>query len=413
MLQNQERASDMMVNSAEYWSRVADYLLMYDQIVIPTGNMQILSVLRFMLGDDVLLELLQTRAIVFTRFDHWFGYIGTVGIAAFKFGDNPDLERIHPNLAITHFQPLGDAIDGAFISMNPASSTEVRQRYRTLLLDTTAQLQTEQLLKEVRDEAYRDIQGSPYLQELLAIRNAERGLDNLVGSKPDTVSIFNPHVPATNLDHPEIRAVLRVAFENFLLAMGGKVQANELAGDSSILSVLQAKGQRHGYSPQGRNAFAQLMNVAGVPALGAAFASKQLSARQILDLRQSKHAQSFRDWLSSGGAASTAEETVRRYVETVGKPSLIETLPAKLLRFAATTAWGVVEPVSGGVAAFTDAFMLSKWYPGTSPRLFMTQAKLVIKNTPVIKPPVLKGRDRNALCSCGSMKKYKVCCGRA
>lgn len=51
----------MMVNGQAYWARLADYLLMYDQIVIPTGNLQILSVLRFMLGDDVLLELLETR----------------------------------------------------------------------------------------------------------------------------------------------------------------------------------------------------------------------------------------------------------------------------------------------------------------------------------------------------------------
>jgi hypothetical protein len=80
MIQSQERASDMMVNGPAYWARLADYLLMYDQLVIPTGNLQILSVLRFMLGDDVLLELLEARTIVLTRFDQWFGYLGTAGV---------------------------------------------------------------------------------------------------------------------------------------------------------------------------------------------------------------------------------------------------------------------------------------------------------------------------------------------
>lgn len=403
----------MMVNSPEFWARLADYLLMYDQIVIPTGNLQILSVLRFMLGDEVLLELLQTRTIVFTRFDQWFGYVGTAGVIFFRVGNGPESKRIGPNLATSHFLPLDEAIDTAFIAMNPPSTLELRQGFKTLLLDATVQLQTEPLLEGVRAEAYRDIQDSPYLQAMLSLRNDGRALENLFGSKPNTVSVFNPHVPAEKHDPPEIRAVLRVVFENFLLALTAKAEASELTGDTSTLSVLQAKGQRIGFSPHGRSAFAQLQNVSGVPALGSAFASKQLSARQILDLRQSKHAQTFRDWLAAGGPSSTAEETVRRYVETVGKPSVIESLPAKLLRFAATTTWGAMEPISGGIAGAAETFLLSKWFPSTSPRLFLRQAKVVATNSPAIKAPLQKGRDRNALCSCGSGKKYKHCCGRA
>lgn len=402
----------MMVNSPTYWARLADYLLMYDQIVIPTGNLQILSVLRFMLGDDVLLELLETRTIVLTRFDQWFGYVGTAGVVFFKVGDGPDNKRTVPNLATSHFLPLDEAIDAAFIATNPPSTLETRHTYKTLLLNRTAQLATESLLEDVRAEAYRDIRDSPYLQALLSIRNAGRSIENLAGSKADTVTVFNPHVPPEKNDLPEIRAVLRVVFENLLLGVGGKAEVSELTGDGSTLSILQAKGQRLGYSPHGRSAFAQIQQVSGVPDLGMAFASKQLSARQILDLRQSKHAQSFRDWLAAGNPVSTAEDTLRRYVESVGRPSLVESLPAKLLRFSTTTTWGALEPVSGGIAAAADSFLLSKWFPGESPRLFMRQAKVVVTNTPVIKAPQQKGRDRNAPCSCGSGKKYKQCCGK-
>lgn len=412
MIQSQERASDMMVNGPTYWARLADYLLMYDQIVIPTGNLQILSVLRFMLGDDVLLELLQTRTIVLTRFDQWFGYVGTAGVVFFKVGDGPENKRAVPNLATSHFLPLDEAIDAAFIAMNPPSTPETRQKYKTLLLDHTAQLATESLLEGVRAEAYRDIQDSPYLQALLSIRNGGRSIENLAGSKADTVTVFNPHVPPEKNEPPEIRAVLRVVFENFLLGVGGKTEAGELTGDASTLSVLQAKGQRLGFSPHGRSAFGQIQQVSGVPDIGSAFASKQLSARQIIDLRQTKHAQSFRDWLAAGNPSSTAQEILRRYVESVGKPSLMESLPAKLLRFATTTTWGALEPISGGIVAAADTFLLSKWFPGNSPRLFMRQAKVVATNSPVIKAPQQKGRDRNELCSCSSGKKYKQCCGK-
>ena len=414
MIQNQERASDMMVNSPAYWSRVADYLLMYDQIVIPTGNLQVLSVLRLMLGDDVLLELLEARTIVLTRFDQWFAYLGTAGVIFFKVEDGLESKRTRtsPNMATSHFLPLDEAIDAVFIAMDLTSTPEIRRRYKTLLLDNTAQLVTDSLLEGVRAEAYRDIQDSQYLQALLSIRNAGRPIENLEGSKADTFTIFNPHVPREASTPPEIHAVLGVVFENFLLGVGSKAEVSELTGDASTLSVLQAKGQRLGFSPHGRAAFAQIQQVSGVPDMGLAFANKQLSARQIVDLRHSKHAQSFRDWLAAGNPLTAAEDTLRRYVESVGRPSLVESLPAKLLRFATTTAWGTLEPATGGLAAAADTFLLSKWFPGNTPRLFMRQAKVVVQNSPVIKAPLLKGHDRNAPCSCGSGRKYKRCCGK-
>ena len=294
----------------------------------------------------------------------------------------------------------------------PPTSPERRVALKNLLLDSVVQLPTEMILTGVKEEAYRDIQESPYLREFLSLRNAGRSIDNLVGSKPDTVTVFNPHVPAERNDPPEIRAVLRVVFENFLLSLGGHTQVSELTGDAATLSVLQAKGQRIGFSPQGRRAFAQLQRVSGVPDLGSAFAAKQISPRQIVDLRTSKHTQALRNWLASGSPSASAEETVRRYVETIGRPSIVETLPAKVLRFAATTTWGALEPMTGAIAAAADTFLLSKWYPGMNPRLFMRQAKVVLANTPVIRGPEMKGRDRNAPCSCSSGKKYKHCCGK-
>jgi SEC-C motif len=412
MIQNQERASDTMVSTPDYWARLADYILLYDQIVIPTGNLQILSVLRFMLGDAVFIHLVENKCIVLARFDQWFGYVGTGGVGFFRFMDNPDIPKTWPNIATSHFQPLDQAIDSILIAMNPPSTQELRIRLKNLLLDSVVPLPTETILTGVKEEAYRDIQESPYLRALLSIRNTGRSIENLAGSKSNTVTIFNPHVPPEKNDPPEIREVLRVVFENFLLSLGGHTLASELTGDAATLSVLNAKGQRLGYAPNGRRAFAQLQRVTGVPDLGAAFASKQLSPEQIVDLRMSKHAQALRDWLSIGSPAETADETVRRYVETIGKPSIVDSLPSKVLRFASTTAWGALEPLSGAIAAAADTFLLSKWYPGKNPRLFMRQAKVVLANTPAIKSPNMKGRDRNAPCSCASGKKYKHCCGR-
>ena len=194
--------------------------------------------------------------------------------------------------------------------------------------------------------------------------------------------------------------------------LGGHADVTEITGDESTLNLLRAKGQRLGFSLEGKLAFAQIQKVSGVPDLGIAFATKQLSPLQLLDLRYSKHCQALRDWFALGAPHSTTEETVRRYVETIGKPSWIDSLPSKFLRFATTTGVGAVEPLSGVLASTVDTFLLSKWFPGRSPRLFLKQAKVILANTPIIQQPVMRGRNRNAPCSCGSGKKFKKCCGR-
>ncbi|WP_218122723.1 YecA family protein [Propionivibrio dicarboxylicus] len=402
-----------MLVSSDYWSRLANYLLLYDQLVIPTGNLQILPVLRLMLGELVFDDLIRTKGIVLARFDQWFGYAGNGGgLVFFQIMDGPDRPKDYPNLGTAFFKPIDQAIADTLSVTNPPSTVERRSAITNLLLDNIVQLPSQSIADGLKEEAYKDVLGSPYLRDFLALRNAGRSLDELRGINPNQVTIFSPHVPPEANDSLEIRAVLRVAFENFLLSVGGHAEANEITGDDATLNVLRAKGQRLGYSPEGAQAFAQIQKISGVPDLGAAFATKRLSPEQLLDLRHSKHAQALRDWFADGAPSSTEEETVSRYVETIGQPSLVDSLPAKLLRFATTTGIGSIEPISGGVASAIDSFMLSKWFPGRSPRLFMKQAKVMLANTPVIHAPLMRGRDRNAPCSCGSGKKFKKCCGR-
>lgn len=413
MLKHLERASDRMVASADFWARLANYLLVYDQIIIPTGNFQIVAVLRIMLGEAVFDELIRSRSIVFLRYDQWFGYAGGgAGLSFFQIFDNPDQPRVIANLGTAFFKPLERAISDALSVTNPPSMPERRAQITNMLLDNVVQLPTQQIADGLKDEAYRDVQGSPYLRDFLALRNAGRSLDHLSGIEPNQITVFSPHVPPERGDSLEIRAVLRVAFENFLLSIAGQAEATEVTGDDDSLSILRAKGQRLGRYPDGAHAFAKIQKISGVPDLGLAFAAKQLSPQQILDLRTSMHAQALRDWFAAGAPREGADETVRRYVEGIGKPGLVDSLPAKILRFATTTGIGAAHPLAGALASAAETFLLSKWFPGKSPRLFLRQAKVMLANTPVIRPPSMRGRDRNAPCSCGSGKKLKKCCGR-
>jgi hypothetical protein len=279
-------------------------------------------------------------------------------------------------------------------------------------MDNVVQLPTQQIASNLKDEVYRDVLGSPYLRDFLAMRNSGRSLDALAGIGAKQLTIFSPHVPADPTTNMEIRAVLRVAFENFALSLGAHSKATDITGDDATLSILRAKGQRLGYALEGDGAFTRIQDISGVPNIGYAFATKQLSARQLLDLRYSTHAQSLRDWFAVGSPSENAEDCIRRYVEGVGRPGWIDSLPSKVIRLAATTGIGALEPVGGAIAAGIDSFLLNKWFPSRSPRLFLRHASTVIAKTHAVPAPIMKRRGRNEQCSCGSGKKFKKCCGR-
>lgn len=412
MTQHLARVSDGMVASPDYWATLANYVLLYDQIVIPTGNLQVLPVLRLILGEDAFSELIRTKVIVLARFDEWIGYAGHgAGLIFFQIEDGPDRPANTPNLGTAFFKPLDQAISGVLSATNPPSSPERRIEITNLILDNVVEIPRQAFVDGLKDETYKDILGSPYLQNFLALRNVGRSLDSLVGIRSNQITFFNPHVPLESNELLEIHSILRVAFENFLLCLGGYAGVTEITGDNSTLNIIRAKGQRLGYPPQGNNAFAQIQKIRGMPNLGAAFATKQLSAAQLLDLRYSKHCQAFRDHLAADAFITTADEALRSFVESIGKPSWMDALPVKILRFGTTTAIGAANPIAGVVASFVDTFLL-KLFPGRSPRLFLRQAKTMLANTQVIQPPLMRGRDRNSPCSCGSGKKFKHCHGR-
>jgi len=409
ILQDLGRLSDAMLHSKTHWARLANYLLLYDQVVIPTGNLQVLPVLRLILGEDAFDYLIRTKGIVLARFDQWFGYAGNgAGLVFFTVHENPDLPTRGPNLGMAYFRPIDEAIDIALTTTNPQSNADRRSHLKSLLLDNIVLLPTEQIADNLKDEAYQDILNSPYLRDFLSLRNAGRTLNNLIGLGPNKITVFNPHFPPQPGDIPEIRSVLRVAFENFVLRIGGYSEATEITGDDITLNILRAKGQRMGFSIEGERVFTQIQKVSGIPDIGVAFANKQLSSTQLLELRDSKHCQSLRDWFAKGSPADSAEDTVCKYVDSLGKPNWLSSLPVKLLRFVITMGIGAIEPISGVAASFVDSLLLSKWFPGRSPRLFLEQAKIMLENSSPISKPVMRGRDRNKPCPCGSGKKYKM-----
>jgi len=369
-----------------------------------------------MLGDDVFKELLSTNAIVLARHDKWFAYGGNgAGLCYFSVESGADNNPQNPNLGYAYFQPLDEALDVALSLTLPKTDSLNKAILTNLLTDKVVNTPLEELGGSLFEETYNDVLGSPYLRDFMALRNAGRSLSKLKGIKSNTLTFFNPQLQPEGDIGLEIRAVLRVAFENLILAIGTYLEATEIAANEGTLAIVSAKGQRAGAAISGKDAFTKIQEISGVPDLGKAFASKQLSPKEIINLRESKHCQALRDWMARQDSSLDSKDIVREYVASIGQPSLLESIPVKLLRFAATTGIGALNPVAGGIANLTDSFLLSKWSHTKSPRLFMKQAKLMIEEKETkkaISAPIMRGKDRNKPCYCGSGKKYKRCHGK-
>ncbi|MCU0424807.1 MAG: SEC-C domain-containing protein [Candidatus Kapabacteria bacterium] len=415
---------EQMLAKHSFRADLANYLLLYDQIVIPTGNFQILPVLQHILGANTLGRLLHTKEIVFVRFNEWFGYNQEDGIIQVSISDNPDSQNIQPNLATSYFKPLDVAIDTILAAHEPLSEFEQEGSLKNYLFDATIQIPTNTLLLQSREETYKDILGSEQLRGSLSLRNdghylekfrqsyeKERAFNHMRKGGSYKITIFNPHVPIDSYDAWEEYGILRVAFDNYLLGMGGFAQTLDITGDNSSLSILQAKRQRLGFSVEKFGAFAEMQDISGIPDIGNAYAKGSISTQELLDLRYSKHCQAFRDWFAKGSPPESSKEIIRRFVDSIGKPSLVESLPMKLVRLAATTGLGALEPITGAIASAVDSVLLSSWFPGKSPRLFMKEAKVLLAKSSLLTHPMIRGRDRNKPCLCGSGKKFKNCCG--
>lgn len=416
VFQNIEKVSDSMLQSPAFRSNLANYILLYDQIFIPTGNLQILPVLRNIFGEQIFDELIKSNIIVLARYNKWFSYIGNGGGLRFfeSFGD-PKTGKT-PNLFHSYFSPLDEAIDTAIKTTTPGSSSSRASELRNLLLDKIVPIGNQIEMDSFRDETYKDILGSPYLRNFLSIRNEGRSLDSLKGINANQVRMYSPHTVPEKRESPEIWSVLHAAFENYVLGLSTDIEVEEIAGDGSTLALIKAKGQRVGLDLEGKNAFSRIQEISGIPDIGDAFSKGSFTPDQLLDLRESKHSQAFRDWFCSERPSETAQQIVERYVDSIGKPGLIDSLPIKTLRFGVTTGTGLLDPVTGMICSAVDSFLLSKWFPGKSPKLFIKHAKAVTTrsdaDSPRIQKPKMSGRDRNRPCSCGSGKKFKKCCGR-
>lgn len=394
--------SDAIHNSSLLKANFVNRLLLYNKLVIPSVNLLIVAVLRLWLGDVVFRLLLENDVIQLVRYDTWFCYVGNGGgLKFFKIlpGDQPE-SREH-NLGTLYYAPLDETISKVLQLTKPITGETERKGLEKLLQEKIRPLSIGTYEKQLKHETYTDILKSPILRSFFAIRNTN--LDQLKGIGPNQVVIEDFH-SSTSSNIAEIRAVLHIAFENLMLTLAVET-AGTIQGDLSSEAVLKAKGERLGLGDAQLQGFLELLTLEGLPNVGTAFTSGEVDIKNVLSLRESAPARSFRDWLA-GVDPINKEEVLGAYIHKLKETPVLQRVPLKALRFLVTSALGKI-PGVGEVASFCDSFLLEKWFGGSSPKVLMDEIRRVV----IKRPDRAKGSLRNQPCSCGSGKKYKKCHG--
>lgn len=401
--------SDQIYRSQAHRSALANYLLLYDQIVIPTGNFQILPVLRLLLGDDVFAHLVRNRFLVLVRFDRWLSYGGNgLGIGLFSIQEQA---KQNPSVGGGYFYDMEKAIDIALSNTaHPIRSMPPSQMKR-LLLESSVELPLSEMNRRVPKETYADIAASRYLRAHFGGVNLGRPLNELAGIGANQLRLFSPHDEAPGACPDALGVVLHVAFENLLLEMCDFAEASDITARTDTVDVVAAKLRRTGAAATEEVAFRAAQDIYGVPDLGAAFAAGELDSAAILTLRESKRGAEFREWCGRVDASASADERIDRYRQALLGEGPMGTDTARVLRYLAVSTLGAIDLVSGLVAGAVDSFLIDAWARRSAPRLFLDQAKYVGGRERGIPPPTAHGALRNSPCICGSGRKAKRCCG--
>jgi hypothetical protein len=144
--------------------------------------------------------------------------------------------------------------------------------------------------------------------------------------------------------------------------------------------LLHEKLERAGASAYVLEGFINLLDINDLPDIRAGIIHSEISFADIWKIRNSTNGTQFRRWLREEDPRNP-QEFIRAYVHALGRETMVDKLPIRLLRLAITSAAGLIPGVGGligGLAADTiDSFFVEKWLQGYTPKLFLDEIRRI------------------------------------
>lgn len=353
-------------------AHLANQLLLYDELLIPTHDFGIVPILINWFGVDVFQNAVEVGSIGFARRKGLLAYVGNGNAISMV-----ELRASEENPFKWWDEALyGDTETAIYLQLLhncPFLSSIQRTRLAELTLGRTQTIRYENnsFIENVAHESYRDIQASPVLSAFVVahetLEHGEVDLERLPSVGPGEARVLGIEGVKTSVD-----LVLRVAEINFELIMATLAGNVDLTTSWGAEEVLSGKFRRAGIQPTAVSNFVCLLALNDLPDIGIAVASGKIRFSEIWALRSKRTSIEFRDWFRSVDSQESAT-LLKEYVKSLRSTPFLESLPSRIVRFAVTTAVGALSPAVGFAVSAVDSFFLDHWTRGFSPRVFLDE----------------------------------------
>lgn len=375
------RANSFFQINAANRAHIANQLLLYDSIIIPTIDFGIIPTLINWFGQKNFEEALDVSALKFIRRTGILGYIGNgTGLTPFTIFP-PDNKEFDWWQHAIFGKDSATSVDLQLKFMCPSIIKKQRLKLidKIVSLSTPLTYTTETFMKNIVHESYTDIMGNEELSRFIQIKaeKSDGGINLTKLSRVDANRLIvlgqEGHI------NDSIDLVLRIAEINMEIVMATAAGNVDIYASTGSEKVLTNKLARCNIDKALVEGFVSLLELNNVPDIGQAIISGDIELSNIWSLRQKKLSNKFRGWLREADPQSS-RELEKAYVHALTKDTLADSLPLKTIRFAITSAAGI-NPVIGLVAGVVDSFFVDKWLSGYSPKLlFDDLLKLFDKN---------------------------------
>ena len=357
------------LTSSSSRAHLANQLLLYDRIVVPTKDFGIVPVLIYWMGVKNFEDTLESKAISFLHKPSLLGYVGNGnGISGYII--KPSKEKPFKWWQTALFGEIDAAIELQLQHWCPFISQKQRSRLAKRILDHNLPLQYENdtFTRAVEHESYVDIIEDDFLRVMLfeLLGHPEKiDLKWLPDVEPNQIKVSRYGQIQNAID-----LVLHLAEINLSILMATRLGDIDLVAPVGAERILASKLRRTGVAPSAIDNFVSLLNLVDVPDPGPAVAAGELSLERIWRLRNRGSSRRFRSWLREADSGD-AMKLQKAYIRALGKRSFYESFPVRLIRFALTSSADTVAPGSSIALGAIDSFFVERWLQGFSPKPFL------------------------------------------
>lgn len=360
-------------------AHLANQLLLYDSIIIPTIDFGIIPTLINWFGQRNFEEALDASALRFVRQTGILGYIGNgTGITPFTIYPPASKEFDWWQEAIFG-RDSASSVELQLKHMCPSITGKLRRRIidKVISLSTSLTYSTETFMNNIVHESYADIMNNKELSHFVQAGAKKKGksvdLTRLSRVDPNRLIVLGQE---GQINDP-IDLVLRVAEINMEIAMATVAGNADIYASVDSESVLARKLTRCKIDKSVIDGFISLLDLNNIPDIGQAIISGDIDLSNIWSLRQKKTSKKFRRWLREANPQNI-RELEKAYVHALGKGTLADSLPVKSIRFAITSIAGINLAI-GLVVGAVDNFFVDKWLSGFSPKLLFDDLSRLFK----------------------------------